>query len=32
MEPNKSLEDCLALAEESLNSGKALASLTQVLT
>ena len=32
MEPNKSLKDCLALAEESLNSGKALASLTKVLT
>jgi len=31
MEPSKSLEDCIAIAKESLMSGKALASLTQVI-
>lgn len=31
MEPTKSLEDCIAIARESLESGKALASLTQVI-
>jgi len=31
MEPNKSLQDCIFIAKESLASGKALASLTQVI-
>ena len=31
MEPTKSLQDCIFIAKESLSSGKALASLTQVI-